>query len=203
MERRIFTQLLGTLTAAPRECEVALLTHADGPHLSAYIEGLAKSPEVTKVWLADPATEAPVRKGLGEKLAGVYKSPDALLKAQKPQLAIIPMEGRLAPPVIHAALDAGCHVMAEKPACVRVEDFAPLAAKANAKNLRLMLALCNRIDPIMMRARQLVRDGAIGKVYGMEMHTIADQARLTKPAWSASLARSMEWRCTRSPTRHA
>lgn len=183
MQRREFTQALTALAAAPAQAEVALLTHADAPHLSAYIEGLAKTPEVAKVWLADPANEAQVRKGLGAKLAGVYKSPQELLNAQKPNLAIVPMEGRLAPPVIDAALNAGCHVMAEKPACIRAEDFAPLAAKANANNRHLMLALCNRVDPIMIQARRLVHDGTIGKVYGMEMHTVADQTRLKSPAY--------------------
>ncbi|MFN0106558.1 MAG: Gfo/Idh/MocA family protein [Bryobacteraceae bacterium] len=183
MQRREFTQLLSALAVTPAQANVALLTHADGPHLSAYIEGLAKTPEVAKVWLCDEATEAQVRKGLGAKLAGVYKSPAELFKANKPQLAIIPMEAKLAPPVIDAALNAGCHVMAEKPACVKAEDFAPLVEKANAKNRHLMLALSNRVDPVMRQARRLVQDGTIGKVYGMEMHTIADQTRLTKPAY--------------------
>ena len=41
------------------------------------------------------------------------------------------------------ALDAGCHVFAEKPACVRIEDFIPLVQKADARHLNLMLALAN------------------------------------------------------------
>lgn len=197
MRRRDFTYTLASMAAAAtaaKGCEVALLTHADGPHLSAYIEGLSKTPEVAKVWLADPASEAPVRKGLGDRLAGVFQTPAELFRAQRPHLAIIPMEAKLAPPVIDGALNAGCHVMAEKPACVRAEDFAPLAAKANAKNRHLMLALSNRVDPIMRQARRLVREGTIGAVYGMEMHTVADQTRLTKPAyhqsWTAQKARS-------------
>ena len=194
MQRREFTQLLTALAAVPAQAEVALITHADGPHLSAYIEGLAKTPEVAKVHLANEATEPQARKGLGAKLAAVYKNADELLKNHKPQLAIITMEAKLAPPAIDAALNAGCHVMAEKPACVRAEDFAPLAAKANSRNLHLMLALSNRVDPVMRHARELISSGAIGKIYGMEMHTIADQTRLTKPAyhqtWTAQKSRS-------------
>src|SRR6187549_706028 len=168
MQRREFTQLLSALAVSPGQAEVALITHADGPHLSAYIEGLAKTPEVGKVYLCDPATEAQVSKGLGTKLAAVYKNPAELFRHQKPQLALIPMEAKLAPPVIDAVLNAGCHVMAEKPACVRAEDFAPLAAKANAKNLYLMLALSNRVDPVMRYARGIIAEGTIGKIYGME-----------------------------------
>ena len=53
-------------------------------------------------------------------------------------MALVSLEGRLAPVSIDLALEAGCHVMAEKPACVRAEDFAPLARKANEKKLLLM-----------------------------------------------------------------
>jgi predicted dehydrogenase len=194
MQRREFTKALAALAANPAQAEVALLTHADGPHLSAYIEGLAKAPQVAKVYLADLATAEQVRKGLGARLAGVYRSPGELFASHKPHLALIPMEAKLAPPVIDAALSAGCHVMAEKPACVRAEDFAPLAAKANARKLHLMLAFANRIDPVTREARRLIQSGTIGKLYGMEMRIIADQTRLTKPAyhqtWTAQKSRA-------------
>lgn len=198
MERRTFTQLAALTPAFANDnrAGVALITHADGPHLGAYIEGLAKTAEAGKVWLCDAsgATADSVRQGIGAKLAGVYRSPRELFTAEKPLLALITMEAAAAPPAIHAALDAGCHVMAEKPACVRVEDFAPLAAKANAGKRHLMLALANRLDPVMMEARRIVHSGAIGKMYGMELHTIADQTRLTRPAyhktWIAQKARA-------------
>lgn len=191
MKRRTFLASgTAAFAATPgRPIDVALMTHADGPHLSAYIGALAKTPEAGTVYLCDPtgATAAAVRKGIGAKLATeVYSSPAALFAAQKPALALITMEAKVSPPAIAAALGAGCHVMAEKPACVRAEDFAPLAAQANASKRHLMLALANRMDPVMQEARRIVQSGAIGKIYGMELHTIADQTRLTKPAYHAS-----------------
>lgn len=203
MDRRTFLSgaaatATGAALAAPaRAIDVALMTHADGPHLSAYIGALAKTPEAGVVYLCDPsgATAAAVRKGLGAKLAAeTYRSPEELLAARKPALALITMEAKLSPPVIAAALGAGCHVMAEKPACVRAADFEPLAAKANASKRHLMLALANRVDPVMQEARRIVQSGAIGKIYGMELHTIADQTRLTRRAyhesWTAQKERS-------------
>jgi len=195
MTRRTFAAALPALAAGPH-AEVALITHADGPHLSGYIDGLAKTPEVGNVYLCDPtaATEAAVRKGLGGKLSSVYKSPAALFAAQKPPLALITMEAGLAPPAIHAALDANCHVMAEKPACVRFSDFAPLAAKAKQRNRHLMLALANRVDPVVQEALRIVRSGSIGKIFGCELHIIADQTRLGRPgyhnSWTAKKARA-------------
>ena len=171
--------------AASSGVDVALMTHADGPHLSAYISGLAKTPEVGAVYLCDPsgATERAVREALGSKVSGFYRSPRELFRARKPALALITMEAKVTPPAIDAALGAGCHVMAEKPACVRTEDFAPLAAKAAAGKRHLMLALANRVDVVMLEAKRIVQSGEIGKVYGMVLHTIADQTRLTSPAY--------------------
>jgi len=104
------------------------------------------------------------------------------------------MEAVLAPPVIHAALDAGCHVLAEKPACVRPADFAPLVAKAKAGQRLLMLALTNRLDPATLEARRIIQSGEIGKVFGLEIHTIADQTRVRsagyQKGWMSQKARA-------------
>ena len=75
------------------------------------------------------------------------------------------MEAKIAPPIIDLALEAGCHVFAEKPACLRAEDFAPLAQKADSKHLHLMLALANRLNPELVAARKLIAEGAIGKCW--------------------------------------
>src|SRR5690606_31388909 len=84
------------------------------------------------------------RRILGSKLTGTYESPRTLLEQERPAMVLVTMEARLAPPVIDAALDAGCHVFAEKPACVNVEDFTALVRKADSKHRHLMLALANR-----------------------------------------------------------
>ena len=98
-------------------------------------------------------------------------------------MALVTMEARLAPPVMDAALEANCHVFAEKPACVRLEDFASLVRKADSKHRYLMLALANRWNPEVIAARQMIAAGRIGKIYGLEMHLIADQTRLTQPGY--------------------
>jgi hypothetical protein len=113
--------------AAEKQIKVALLTQADGPHLSAYIPSLVATPEIASVAVAG----LPDPKGLGPKLGGVYKDAAELFRKEKPGLALVTMEAAIAPPVIRAALEAGCHVLAEKPACVRAADFDALAAVAD------------------------------------------------------------------------
>ncbi|MEO7650829.1 MAG: Gfo/Idh/MocA family oxidoreductase, partial [Bryobacteraceae bacterium] len=121
---------------------VGLITEAGGAHLSSYLESLAQAEEVTAVSLSDPSgdSEALARKTLGTKLTAVFKDPRALLRQEKPQMALVSMEAVHSPPAIEAALDAGCHVLSEKPGCVRAEDFEKLTRKAKSKGLPLVLA---------------------------------------------------------------
>ncbi|NBV22931.1 MAG: gfo/Idh/MocA family oxidoreductase [Proteobacteria bacterium] len=175
---------------------VAVLTHAAGPHLDAYLTGLAASTEVGSVSVADPSgsTFAVAQKVLGAKLKTTGKDMTAVLRETKPALALVTMEAVLAPPAIDAALEQGCHVMAEKPACVRAADFEPLVRKAEGKHLHLMLAFANRLRPEAREAQRLVREGRLGKLYGAEIHLVADQTRLKSESyrknWFAQKARA-------------
>src|SRR5882762_1659381 len=198
MNRRIFTQALATSAVAAQEKRigVALLTHAAGPHLAAYLEGLAKTDEVSAVYLSDPdgQVESEARRALGAKLAGSFRSPDELFARHKPAMALVTMEALLAPPAVRSALSAGCHVLAEKPACIKLSDFEALVRQAAQAKRSLVLALANRVDPAIVETRRIVQSGEIGKLYGVDLQIVADQTRLTNPAyhktWVAQKARA-------------
>ena len=180
----------------PKPIKVGLLTNADGAHVSAYLQALAAAQDCSKVILGDSdgKWEDAARRTLGEKLAGVYRNHQELLATESPELALITLEAGLTPPVIQRALDANCHVFAEKPACLRARDFEKLTRHADSKHRHLMLALANRSNSEILAARQLIHSGQLGKIYGLEMHLIADQTRLTRPAyhrqWFAQRSRS-------------
>ena len=57
-----------------------------------------------------------------------------------------------------------------------------------------MLALANRSNSEILAARELIHSGKLGKIYGLEMHLVADQTRLTRPdyhrQWFAQRSRS-------------
>lgn len=175
---------------------VAVLTDAGGAHLDAYFEALASIDEVENVLLCDPsgASAGGAKKALGEKLAGVYRDPAKVFAGERPELALVSVEAVQGPPLIDRALEAGCHVFAEKPACVRAADFEALVRKADAKGRHLMLALANRVTPAVREARKLIADGRLGDLYGIELHLVADQTRLRQPAyhesWFADRARA-------------
>lgn len=167
---------------------VGLLVHEGSAHVGAYLSALRDTKLCRSVVLGDPdgAWTNQAREVLGDKLSGTYDSYSRLLSEKSPEMCLISMEAARAPSVISAALDAQCHVFAEKPACTRVADFRPLVRQADAAHRYLMLALANRLNPETTAARELIASGEIGEIYGLEMHLIADQTRLHSPSYHAS-----------------
>src|ERR1051325_2765918 len=112
----------------PKTIKVGVITQEDGAHLPDYFGSLAKIEEAEAVALADPSGKSAdaARQALGGKLKDVYKDPADLLKRFEPHLAVVSLEAVAAPPAIDAALDAGCHVFAEKPSCTRAADYEKL-----------------------------------------------------------------------------
>ncbi|WP_010586896.1 Gfo/Idh/MocA family protein [Schlesneria paludicola] len=178
------------------EFTVAVLTNQGGAHLDGYFTGLAQTEQATRVVVADPsgASESLAKKLLGSKLHRFERDFQKCLAEHKPGLAVVTLEAVQGPPAIQAALDANCHVLAEKPACVTAADFEPLAQLAEMKHRHLMLAMANRTRNSVHAAKRLIRTGQIGQIYGSELHLIADQTRLVSPAyhktWFADRARA-------------
>lgn len=171
----------------PDTIQVGIITNAEGAHLDQYFSALAKTTEAAGVVLADPSgkTVERARAALGAKLQ-VFQDAGEMLRKSKPAMALVSLEGALAPPAIAQALEAGCHVFAEKPACVRAEDFAKLVRLAQQNHRHLMLALANRVHAPVQEARRLVGKGVLGRIYATEIHLVADQTRLTREAYRRS-----------------
>src|SRR5215472_10494453 len=100
----------------PKTIKVGVITQAEGAHLPDYFGALAKIDDAEAVALADPSGKSAdaARRALGDKLREVFKDPAEMLRRFEPHLAVVSLEAVQAPPAIAAALDAGCHVFAEK-----------------------------------------------------------------------------------------
>ncbi len=99
-----------------------------------------------------------------------------------------------APPGSHAsligrALDAGLHVLCEKPLATRVED-AEIAAAAAARAGRVLHTVHNWLKaPICLKISALIDEGAIGAVRSVRWRTLR-----TQPATAASQDGVTNWR---------
>ena len=172
------------------QARVAVITAPSGTmHVSGFLEILAALPAVAQVALVTDGADdiqAHAQAHLGDRLMGTYTDPDALFAAFQPDLTIVSLEPRTAPPAIAACLRHGSHVLAEKPACLRWEEFAELASLADERQRNLGLAFAARGFPFLQDARRLVARGRIGKLYGVDTYFIADQTRVQQTEWQAS-----------------
>ena len=75
----------------------------------------------------------------------------------------------LTPPKTHAelairAIEAGCHVFVEKPMALTVEETDAMNAAAGRNGVKLCVGHSRLCAPLMLKARNLVESGKIGKV---------------------------------------
>ena len=184
--------------AAGKGIRVGIITEHRGAHLGPYFGSLARCTGIEKVALADPSRESfpKARELMGERFPDLATFADyrAMLDKFNPEMVLVSLEPHHSPEPIETALAMGAHVLTEKPACVRLEDFERMEALARSKDRRLMLVLANRNSPLVKKARELIQSGYLGKLYGSQVYLLADQTRLARPeyqrSWRASKARA-------------
>lgn len=66
------------------------------------------------------------------------------------------------------ALEAGCHVLCEKPMAVTLDECRAMVEAAKKNHRKLMIANNQRFTPAHQEARELVKSGAIGKILSFE-----------------------------------
>jgi predicted dehydrogenase len=183
---------------ATQPINVGVITEPGGAHLDIYLPCLASCLGVEEVALADQ-TGSTFEKAARFFATGpvrfrTFRNPSEMLRSARPALALVTMEAHHAPKVIETALEWDCHVLAEKPACTRGQDFAALVRMADSKHRHLMLAFANRLSPPVRKAKELIRSGFLGRLFGISIYYVADQTRLTRKdyqqSWFASKARA-------------
>jgi predicted dehydrogenase/nucleoside-diphosphate-sugar epimerase len=85
----------------------------------------------------------------------------------------------LTPPAVHAklsiqALEAGAHVLVEKPMAETPEQCEQMMAAARSSGRILGVVHSARLDPIVLRGVEIVRGGGIGQVLSVDFHRSSD-----------------------------
>jgi len=160
---------------------VALVMEADEQgHRAFFLQALRDLDLVDSVTVVDESggTFAEARETLGPKLLGTHHELSAGLAVGAPDLAIVSLIAANAPPAVRRCLDAGCHVMVEKPACTHPDQFAELVDLAEANDRHLIVPLARRLSPWVQDARRIFASGALGRAYALRGAVIADQTRI-------------------------
>jgi len=85
-----------------------------------------------------------------------------------------------------AALEAGKHVLCEKPLAMTVAEAEAIQAAAQASKARFAVAFNYRFVPAIQLARQIIAEGRLGRLYHFRARYLQD--------WLASPEAPMNWR---------
>jgi predicted dehydrogenase len=136
----------------------------------AHLPALTHLPEVTVVGVADP--DVARARALAQRFGVAQAVTDhrALIDLGLDAVSIV------APDDVHhavatAALDAGLHVLCEKPLARTVPEAADLVARAAAAGVVTKLGFVFRYSPALQHLRALVQDGYVGRVHSLVVYS--------------------------------
>ena len=109
-------------------------------------------------------------KAMAQEFGGTaYDSVEALLASGVDAVSVCTANADHARVAI-AALEAGCHVLCEKPMATTLADCLAMKEAAQASGKRLLIGHNQRLAKAHVEARRLIESGAIGRIVGF--HTM-------------------------------
>ena len=171
----------------------AALLGVQHPHSDTHLRTLQQLPEVEKILLWDPDTEALARfhATYGEKVVATYTDLAELLAQPEWRFAIGAVRTDQAIEIYPSIFAAGRHLLAEKPLGRDAQEAAHLVELARAAKVHLGVCYGNRRNPVVEAARQIVSEGVIGPLISVEVRAITTQVQFRNPAhWLFSQAKA-------------
>ena len=103
-----------------------------------------------------------------------------MLRAEKPDAVHI-----MTPPKTHADLSmmaagAGSHILVEKPMAMTVEECELMIEAARKNKVSLCVMHNHLFDPMLHRARQMIRDGELGDIVSVECQYCLDEDKMAE-----------------------
>jgi predicted dehydrogenase len=94
-----------------------------------------------------------------------YSDLDRMLSEEKPDGICVCTPHWHHPPIALKAFETGVHVLTEKPLAVTVEDAERMIDAARAAGCILGVVFQHRMDPVNVKAREIVSSGQIGEIH--------------------------------------
>jgi predicted dehydrogenase len=161
----------------------AALLGVEHPHSLAHLRTLQQLPEVERIYLWDESDEAVarVRKELPDKVVATYTDLDALLSQRDIFFVIASVHNDIGKEVFTRSLEAGKHLMAEKPVGRNSVETVAVLETARRSGRTLGVLYQNRANAVIQEARRIVAAGALGPLMSVEMRIITTAVRFRKP----------------------
>ncbi|HVX80594.1 MAG TPA: Gfo/Idh/MocA family oxidoreductase [Devosiaceae bacterium] len=106
--------------------------------------------------------------------APIYTSVEETMAATKPELVIVTTKDSTHDDIIVAALEGGADVITEKPMTTTAEKIRRIRDAEKRTGRSVSVSFNYRFAPTAARLKQLLMDGAIGKLTGVDFHWYLD-----------------------------
>ncbi len=130
-------------------------------HLKSYQE----NPLVKEVVIADLDPERLAAVGDEYKIAKRYTDPLKMLAKEKLDAVSVATPNKFHAPLTIAAIEAGCHVLCEKPMAMSVAEAEAMQAAADKAGKKLAINFSYRFSPMSYALKQQVDAGVVGNIY--------------------------------------
>jgi predicted dehydrogenase len=131
----------------------------------AHARGYLSSPDAELVALCDMNAERLAQAADEWKVSGRYTDYREMLRDAKPEMVSVCVPNALHAEVTIAALEAGAHVICEKPMASTIDEAQAMIAAAERAKRRLMMAYNYRYRPDSQWMRRMVSSGKLGQVH--------------------------------------
>lgn len=141
-----------------------------------HVEGLRKRSDYKVVAVADPEAErrAEAEEQLGAK---AYQAPEEMIADPSLELVVIATPSHTHADLACRALEAGKHVLVEKPMAVNVAEVDRMMAAAKAHGRVLTVYQIRRLDPDYVKAKAIIESGLLGPIVLVRMARCSYQRR--------------------------
>ncbi len=119
----------------------------------------------------------PVRAGIVSEACGgipVYGDFDRMLEEAKPDAVIVTTVDRFHHEYIIKALEAGCDAITEKPMTIDDEKCRAILEAEKRTGKKVIVTFNYRFAPYVTRVKELLRQGAVGKILSIDFEWILD-----------------------------
>jgi predicted dehydrogenase len=152
------------------------------PHVSYALDELAHRDDVFLVAVSDPDPATADRYALPHRAVS-YTDHRALLADQKPDVVMVAGVYADRGPAVVDALEAGAHVLADKPLCTTLADLDAIEAAVRKTGCSVSLLLEKRTYPETLAARDLLGAGVLGELVMVASTGPHKLNRPTRPPW--------------------
>jgi predicted dehydrogenase len=156
-----------------------------------HVVGLLQPPARAEVCaLCDPNRSRLRRVGEEFGVAARYADFEEMLEKEKPDAVVVATPNDLHAPVAVAALEAGAHVLCEKPLAHRLDAAREIAEAARKRRRFVMLDLSFRFTGGARTAKRFLESGRCGDLYHSSTYWARTRGIPTWAQWFFTAARS-------------